>query len=121
MSAEGMWAIYFGDVDNQQVNSGVMVLETGRIFGGDSFMAYKGAYEAGNGAIKGSAEVWAYNPTLEVVSAFGEVGPAPSTVFLEGSMGKDGDGTHVINGQVWQRQNPDMKLPARLVKISDLP
>ena len=121
MSVEGMWAIYFGDVDQQQVNSGVLVLETERIFGGDSLMAYKGTYGVANGTIEASALIWAYNPTIDVVSAFGEVSPSPSTVSLQGQIGSDNNGSPMISAQIWQEQNPTVKLPARLVKISDLP
>ena len=40
MSVEGMWCLVIDDAQgNGMVNGGVLVLETGRLFGGDSFMA----------------------------------------------------------------------------------
>jgi hypothetical protein len=120
MSVEGMWAVYFGDVDQQQVNSGIVVLETGRIFGGDSLIAYRGTYSVSNGHVQGSADTWAYNPTLEAITAFGEVNPEPAEVILDGHLGEQ-DGSQVIEGVIWKINNPGVQLPTRFVKICDLP
>ena len=117
MSIEGMWAAYFGDVDGKQLNSGIVVLETGRLFGGDSYIAYLGKYQIGSGRLGAVFETWAFNPTIVVSSAFGEVGPSRQTCALEGELSDDGS----IRGHVWRHLHPDLKLPLQMTKISDLP
>ena len=50
-SYEALWAVYFGDAGDSSglrpgsANAGVAVLETQRIFGGDSQYYYLGTYE----------------------------------------------------------------------------
>jgi hypothetical protein len=121
MSLEGMWAAYFGDVGGGQVNSGIAVLETGRVFGGDSYIAYLGNYEIHGNAVTAAFRTWAYNPTIVVTTAFGEVGPAPTDVRLEGEFDTNAGQMGEITGQVWRTANPAVKLQARLVKIENLP
>src|SRR5215207_8497927 len=75
MNIEGMWAAYFGDVGGEQLNSGVVVLETERLFGGDSMIAYLGSYTASGASVTATFDTWAYNPTIVVQTAFGDVGP----------------------------------------------
>lgn len=119
MSIEGMWAVYFGDVAGVQVNSGIAVFETGRIFGGDSMMAYLGNYSVNNSSVAGELRVWAYNPHQQVVTAFGKRGTtAGDDLSLEGQLDA---GTGNIVGQLWETKNPDSKIPATLIKVSDLP
>ena len=120
MSVEGMWAIYFGDVAGGQVNSGIIVLETERLFGGDSLMAYRGNYTVSNGHVQGTGQVWAYNPTVQAITAFGQPNPEPQEVRLEGDLQPESDPL-VIEGLIWRTSAPGIQLPARLVKICDLP
>lgn len=119
MSVEGMWAVYFGDVDGPGVNSGIAVFETNRIFGGDSLMAYLGTFEVGGGQLKAEARVWAYNPHIEVQTAFGKPGtPQGELVRFEGKVGQDGQ---EITGQMWELPNEAVRLPIFLRKLADLP
>jgi hypothetical protein len=118
MNIEGMWAAYFGDVGNNQVNSGVAVLEAGRLFGGDSMMAYLGNYRFKNDQVAAEFRVWAYNPYLQVTTAFGKTGtPDGSRVILEGKLNSDMS----IDGRLFEIENPSAKIPIKLVKVSDLP
>jgi len=119
MSVEGMWAVYFGDFGGQQVNSGVAVMETGRVFGGDSMMAYLGSYQVNGGKLTGEIKVWAFNPHQVVTTAFGKLGtPEGSMVRLEGDF--DGSGNE-ITGLLWETDSPQLKIPAKLVKVAELP
>jgi hypothetical protein len=45
MSIEALWLVKFKDSDNENAGSGVIVFETGRVFGGDSAIVYLGSYE----------------------------------------------------------------------------
>jgi hypothetical protein len=114
-----MWAVYFGDLGSQQVNSGVAVLETGRVFGGDSMMAYLGTYAIRNGEISSELRVWAYNPNQIVTTAFGKMGtPEGSTVALSGKFNAAQD---QMDGFIWEVANPTAKIPAQLKKVAELP
>lgn len=119
-SVEGMWAIYMPDVfdgSSGATNSGVMVLETGRIFGGDSLIAYLGHYRVNAGIFTAEARTWSYNPGhYVVVNVFGREGKLDTRTCFEGRM--DGD---AIVGEIWEVERPHLRLPARLVRIADLP
>jgi hypothetical protein len=118
MSLEGMWAVYFGDVAGPHVNSGVAVFETGRIFGGDSMMAYLGSYEATNNGITGSVKIWAYNPHIVVTTAFGKTGtPEGETLNFDATYDAEGN----LVGSFAEQANPNLKIPAKLIKVAELP
>lgn len=42
---EGLWTVRFGDHDMNWINGGVVVLEAGKIFGGDSTFFYTGSFD----------------------------------------------------------------------------
>lgn len=125
MSVEGMWAIYFGDVAGgfPTPNSGVMVFETGKLFGGDSLTAYLGDFALNNGKVTAQARVWTYNPANmhEATTAFGQQGPSDNRVNFEGDYHNGDDGPRRIRGQIWEEGKPAIKLPALLLPIADLP
>ena len=122
MSIEGMWAVYFGDAGGGQVNSGVAVLETGRILGGDSMMAYLGNYVVSGGDVAGEVKIWAYNPHQVVVTAFGRMGTPEGVILnLEGKYDSHAGKMGEITGHLWETSNPQLKIPAKLAKVADLP
>lgn len=122
MSLEGMWAVYFGDVTGGGVNSGIAVLETGRVFGGDSMIAYVGRYEVNGNTVTAKIRTWPYNPTQVVTTAFGHVASqGPTDVTLQGQFKPNDGQMGEIDGQLWETANPSVKLGARLVKIENLP
>lgn len=45
MSIEALWLVKFRDTNNTMYGSGVIIFETGRVFGGDSSIVYLGSYE----------------------------------------------------------------------------
>lgn len=55
MTIEGLWTIDF--FSKHGAGAGVIVFETGRVFGGDSSMFYIGDYEIKNGAVSGRIRV----------------------------------------------------------------
>lgn len=58
-SVEGLWAAEFGHSGAAFVpaNAGIVVLETGRVFGGDTWFAYTGSYDLSGDGITGSLKV----------------------------------------------------------------
>jgi hypothetical protein len=78
MSVEALWTATFQVESPSPVekweNGGVVVLETGQIFGGDSQYYYVGRFElVGNGELSGQMKVVHYHG--ERRSAFGDAGP----------------------------------------------
>ena len=120
-SIEGMWAFVCGSfaAPNDVIDRGILVLESGRVFGGDSAMAYQGSF-----AVKGehfTAHVlsWTWNSTFAasgIPNAFGVTGQDRQRVLFEAN--RTGNR---IDGHMYLRTNPGAKLSAALVKITDLP
>ena len=119
-SYEALWAVYFGDIsdpsrlDPGRTNAGVAVLETQRIFGGDSQYYYIGKYVVEKNEITATVTITHFNG--EGWSAFG--GPLKGSLRLR-LQGRRQD--NIIQGYMWPENHPDMKLPAMLQRLEDLP
>jgi len=100
------------------VNSGIAVFETGRIFGGDSIMAYLGSYEANGGGASGTVKIWGYNPHQVGVTAFGTIA-TPEGVTLTFEATRNDDGT--LTGYFAPQGDPSQRIEAQLVKVAELP
>jgi len=113
-----MWCFLTAQNDgprDQLVAGGVVTLETGRIFGGDSIMAYKGTYEVGNGRIEGIVDTWQFNQMVSPADdVFGQRGGKRK---FEGQLLFE---DREIVGHIWPEDAPNGALPIRLVKITDL-
>jgi len=72
MSVEACWTVRFGDPRSPSVemNGGIVVLESGRIFGGDSGFAYLGTYSVTDAVVEGSFE--AIQHDAQVGSIYGD-------------------------------------------------
>lgn len=66
---EAMWGVEFGS--NQDGGYGVVILETGRILGGDSSFTYIGSYETVGGNV--TAKIKCTNNRNTLVSIFGNL------------------------------------------------
>lgn len=112
MSLEALWTIEFQTADGWQ-NGGVVVLETGRVFGGDSQYYYLGKYELSGDEVEATIRAVHYHgaPT----TAFGDQA-TDYTVEFEGKW--LGNNAH---GVIYRPENPQLKLSARLKRRSDLP
>ena len=76
---EGLYVVEFGDVaiggqTYTYWNGGVAVLETNRIFGGDSGYYYVGNYTIKDGQFEATVKIVKHNPTWE--DAFGSTSPS---------------------------------------------
>lgn len=121
MSVEGMWKFQSGSLDAPTDIrwGGIVVLETGRVFGGDSAMAYLGNYETDRGKIAAQVRSWVWNtdlPEEELANVFGMTGEIDYEVVIEGTL----EGQE-IKGFLWPKGADNLRLPARMVKIADLP
>ena len=67
---EALWSVEFRS-NLQIVGSGIVVLETGRVFGGDSSMIYVGSYQVSGDDIKAKLHIHKYAHALGMVSSTG--------------------------------------------------
>lgn len=117
MSIEGMWCFISGEVGAPVMESGgVVILDTQRIYGGDSAMAYLGRYDLDGGTIRGEVVSWGYNPAMmNEADVFGQrtddarrttefVATLNGEGFLVGSLKRNG-----------------VEVPLVLQKLSELP
>lgn len=75
-SVEGLWLLYIGDVYKNAVtpgtgSAGVVVLDSQRLYGGDSAFFWTGRFEMGHaGSMRATAKVSHYNGSKESVFGF---------------------------------------------------
>ena len=116
ISLEALWTIEFEVVTGWE-NGGVVVLETNRVFGGDSEYYYLGTFNASlsNSATKFTAEVRAVHYRGEARTAFGD-SATDFTVKLEGEQVGE-----VIEGKMYRTDNPQNALRIRMTRRAALP
>lgn len=114
MSIEALWRAQFSSNAGMTfpAGGGVVVFESGRIFGGDSFMYYVGEYEVHGNSLSGTLHIGTH--TSGGMSVFGQI--TDFDLQLSGSI--DGDRI-VAKGSLVQ--NPQFLLTADLKRLQDLP
>ena len=112
---EALWAVHFGDVAVPgQVNGGVVVFETLRIFGGDSKFYYIGEYDVSGDKVTGT--VVSTHFSGDGMTAFG--------FSTEGSIRVRFSGLRIgdkIDGDAWLVDQPLRKVKITLERLADLP
>lgn len=120
MSVEGLWCFQSTSYDNPNDfrDGGVVVLETNRIFGGDSMMAYVGEYELAGDLVHAKVQTWQWNLTYtDAENVFGMRAPIPTyTVLAE--LRRDGE---QLVGTIAPEADPAAKLAIRMLFIQALP
>ncbi|NJL22851.1 MAG: hypothetical protein HC895_21770 [Leptolyngbyaceae cyanobacterium SM1_3_5] len=91
---------------------GVVVMETGRVFGGDSSFVYIGSYKVENDIVK--AEVKCTNDRGFLQSIFGDM--KEFNIKLEGRPQRN---EFVLQGHVVE--NPQMKIGVKFTRRAELP
>ena len=91
---------------------GVVVLETGRILGGDSSFVFVGNYEVKNNIVY--ADVKCTNDRKLLQSIFGDIDEF--NLHLEGSPAHD---EFILQG--YMIENPSMKIDVKLTRRAELP
>jgi hypothetical protein len=118
MSIEALWAVTFTGVNGVHVDqsAGVIILETNRLFGGDSWQFYTGTYnreETGRYGVR--IETGVHNPGGQ--SIFG--GPARAMVLVgEFRVASD---QQTATAHLTVEHEPHMKLTATLKHVAPLP
>jgi hypothetical protein len=108
---EALWSVEF--VSNLKMfGAGVVVLETGRVFGGDSAYYYLGTCQVKNDIFK--AEIKVIHYAGQAFSIFG-----PLDKFNLKLSGKIQEPIMELRG--FLVENPQMKILIRLTKRADLP
>ncbi len=111
-SLEALWTAEFGD-EGGWMNGGVVVLETNRVFGGDSNYYYVGKFSAAATEIR--AEVRAVHYQGEARDAFGG-NETDYTVQLRGKQVGE-----VIEGEMYKTDKPQNTLRLRMTRRAELP
>jgi hypothetical protein len=111
---EALYTVEFGDVAGPgYTNGGVAVLETNRVFGGDSGYYYLGKFAVAGLAIAATIEVVKHDPTWR--DAFGDKAQRFS-VKMSGTFSGD-----VMTGQMERLDKPGSILPIRMTRRAPLP
>lgn len=119
MSIEALWAVRFAGAHGVRVarSAGVIILETNRIFGGDSWTFYTGKYERNpDGTYKVSIQTGVYN-NEGGLDIFG--GPLQARK-LSGVI-RVADDQRSMAGTVAVDGNPQMIINATLARVAELP
>lgn len=113
---EALWTARFGDVEapNQWVNGGVVVFETGRLFGGDGGTYYVGSFETEKDHFTAQFKTVIYDPQYR--SAFGNLGSTIEVVATGNRIADD-----KIIGEMHAKIRPDLKIKFDLTKRAELP
>lgn len=112
-SFEALYVVEFGDIEGIYRNGGVVVLETGRIFGGDSGYYYIGNYSIKEGKLTGTAKIVKHNPLFG--NAFGDGANSFDVDVIAAII--DGE----IEGSMMRVDMPSVRLPIRFMRIASLP
>lgn len=114
-SIEALYSVSFGDIlsSNPHENGGVIIFETGRVYGGDSGYYYLGTFETGQDKIKADITVTKHNPSWG--NAFGD---AAITFKIKVSASIN---DNIIEGHMTRSDMPQLTLPVRLKKLAALP
>lgn len=117
---EGLWVIKFLTPNDPEMdlNGGVVVIETGRILGGDSGYFYVGEIEpAQNGVWNASVRVNRHDP--EITSIFGDA----DSIDLIGTLrrnGNDANARPLIHVEM-HPSDPSQTMNALMIRVADLP
>jgi hypothetical protein len=111
---ESLYVVEFGDIAGFGYrNGGVVILETNRVFGGDSGYFYLGDYSVFGDRFAACVKITKHNPSWENV--FGDDAPQFEIRVL-GSI--EGD---IIVAGMERLDRPGLRLPLRLVRKAPLP
>ena len=109
---EALWSVKFTSSFGIEGN-GIVVFETGRIFGGDSSMIYIGDYEVKDEEISGEINVQKY---ADVSGMFSAVGLNNFTLKITGKLGAE---TMILSGYVIEDAKRTIEIHA--TRRADLP
>jgi hypothetical protein len=117
-SVEGLWCFQSSSLNNPGVYEygGTVVLETGRVLGGDSFLAYIGDYEVNGSQVSARVRSVQWNHAVQVENVFGMTSPIDYEVNLVGT--RNGDR---IEGFISPERQPEIQVPILMLFMHPLP
>ena len=116
MSIEALWTMQFHNASGPASSAGVVVFESGRIFGGDSCYYYLGNYRVDGLTIHGQVKSVRFNHQQQCQSV---IGPYEQLVFqFAGTMGEQ---RNIIEGTLSVMADPTRQIRATLTRRHDLP
>jgi hypothetical protein len=109
---EAMYGVEFTSNLNN-MGYGVVIFETGRIFGGDTSFVYIGRYEIQNGTIKATVKV--NNDRMVMPSVLGD-NLNEYTLHGEGVISRD-----EFTLEAYMEEHPEKKLTIKFTRRAELP
>lgn len=117
MSVEGFWLMRTTQHDSSEFTGpGVIVLDTGKLFGGDSAYYYNGNYSVEAGNMTGEVRVKTHTDYDGLINVFGMVGVVNHVVFYDGAY--DGN---IIRGTMRTSRDGYPSLQFVMEKLDNFP
>ena len=116
MSIEALWTMQFHNTSGPASSAGVVVFESGRIFGGDSCYYYVGNYRVDGLNIHGQVKSVRFNHHQHCESVIGHY--EHLDFEFDGTMGEQRD---IIEGTLSVMADPTRQIRATLARRCDLP
>jgi len=114
MAIDGLYVVQFGEVSAPGMrNGGVVVLDSGRMLGGDSGYYYVGKYAVDGAAITAELTVTKHDPLW--INAFGDAAQELKIMLTGAVLGK------TISGYIEREDKPAIRLPVKLTWTASLP
>lgn len=115
MTIEALYVVRFGHAGSSDFrNGGVVVLETGRLFGGDSWYAYTGNYEVNGNTVAGQLHAIRHFTQPGTESAWGTQEDEFDVDFVADLNDERTEATGTIS-------RGDAELPLKLLRTAELP
>lgn len=110
---EALWSVEFSSSLSSGGGNGVVVFETGRIFGGDSSMIYVGGYKVENGILRVDVNVQTYAHVQGMQSI---TGLETFNLVATGTPARD---SLLLSGYVVE--NPSTTMTIKAIRRAELP
>jgi hypothetical protein len=91
---EALWSVVFLVPGRDRVNAGVVIIDSGRVYGGDSWYYYTGTYRTKVGKLTGKMKSTHYAGPLG--SPLMEFRPQGNIEFVESARGRNANGNRTI-------------------------
>lgn len=110
---EAVWSVEFGSTIGS-VGAGIVVFETGRVFGGDSAFMYIGKFRVENGIVHAEINVSKYSNLSQMQSIFGDL--TNFNLAITGTANRD---VMLLTGVVVG--SPSMQIALKAIRRAELP
>jgi hypothetical protein len=115
---EALWSVEFFTPGQNNINAGVVVFETNRLFDGDSWYYYLGTYQGNAGKLTAHLKSTHYAGPSSPSMGNRRDG---TYIFQETRRGQDQNGNRTIDVEGTVVEVPEVKVVARLTWRANLP